>query len=97
MKVKQVIAKVVFLVVVIALAGCAGVYFNAGNVNKLKPGVSTATEAVSLLGKPYSQSSYQDGTRLYQWMFVSPLGARHVAIKFDAKNTMIMVTHRTGF
>lgn len=59
---------------ILAVAGCAtatvGTPFNAQNTAQLRVGVSTATEARSLLGEPYQVQTGANGEQLYIWQFV---------------------------
>jgi len=64
--------------------------FDLVNVDQLKPGVSTITDANDILGIPNSESTFANGTRLLQWFRVGT----HVAILFDAAGQMVRVTHR---
>lgn len=82
------------------VAGCStyGGKFDPQRVSELKPGVSTITEAASLLGPPKAESNFANGSRLLQWQYVhgSILGGSgaHVAVLFDKDGRMVRVTHK---
>lgn len=87
-----------FAAVVTACAS-SGNKFDASKVDQLRPGISTAEEAVTLLGKPTAESNLVDGSKLLQWQYMSVLVASassdHVAILFDTNGKMIRITHRS--
>ena len=74
-----------------------GNVFKIEDVDKLKPGMSTITEAKRLLGAPTAESNILDQT-LLQWQFVQATGTSgkgaHVAILFDKYGRMIRVQHK---
>lgn len=83
-----------------ALAACSttGNKFDISKVDQLKPGVSTTSDAIQLLGPATAESSYQNNTKLLQWQYsqgtlVGGSGA-HVAILFDPAGKMVRVTHK---
>lgn len=79
-------------------AGCATPSELGRKADTLRPGVSTSSEAITLMGPPKSVSSMADGGRLLQWIEVKPglLNATsgHVAILFNGADKMVRVTHR---
>lgn len=94
-----------FLGAVVALvmtAGCAtkGTQFDWAEVDKLVAGKSTRAEAVALIGKPYAESFYADGSSLVQWIFIRASAFQsssgHVAILFDKDGVMKRITDRSG-
>lgn len=61
-------------VLVAGIAGCAsttiGKPFPANNVAQLQLGVSTTTDARSLLGAPYQVMTNQSGEQLFVWQYI---------------------------
>lgn len=85
------------ILLVAALAtGCAthGTWFEATAADNLQPGVTTVEDATAALGKPYSMSDMGQKGKLYQWIYVSPAGSRHLAILFRPDGKMERITHR---
>jgi len=88
-------------VVLLLCVGCAtvGSKFAIEKAEELQPGVSTIDDAIHLIGKPTSESTYADGSQLLQWSYaqgslVGGSGA-HLAILFDSNGTMVRITHRS--
>jgi hypothetical protein len=82
------------------LLGCmtVGSKFDIANVDQLRPGVSSLTDAKALLGPPTAESTHADGAKLLQWQYsqgtlVGGSGA-HAAILFDATGMMVRVIHK---
>jgi hypothetical protein len=91
---------IVLWTLALLVVGCAtvGHKFAYDKVDNLVPGVSTTADATQLLGPPASESTYDNGSKLLQWMYsqgtmVGGSGA-HVAILFDADGKMVRITHR---
>ena len=86
------------LIVSVSACTTIGSKFDVAKVDQLQPGISTSSDAIALLGKPTSESSMQDGSKLLQWLYsqgtlVGGSGA-HVAILFDATGKMVRVTQK---
>lgn len=73
-------------VAALLVAGCAtatvGKPFNAANVGQLQEGVSSITEARSLLGEPWQVQTTGTGEHLYIWQY----------IRSDAKSALVTVS-----
>ena len=78
------------------LSACAtqGNNFKMADVNAMRPGVTTVTDATTELGKPKAYSDFGNGSTLIQWMYLSPFGGKHVAILFK-DNKMVRVTFKS--
>jgi len=72
------------------LAGCAtsGEHMDQSRLAQLKPGVSTITDAESLLGKPQSVSRHADGT--------TTLGYGFSSVQTDGKSMIPVVGYFIG-
>lgn len=88
---------------VLVLAGCAtatsGYRFNANNVAELEPGITTAQEAVGLLGTPYQVQTLGTGEQVYIWQFVEST-ARSGLVTMDVQTNIqqaAIVFDQSGF
>lgn len=88
--------------IVFGLSGCLyqqhGNHFDTDAVSRLTPGVSTAQDAIALLGQPTGVSTNSDGSEIFQWQYaygtaIGVGGAAHAAILFASDGKMIRVTH----
>lgn len=88
---------------ILALTGCVerhGNEYDSSKVAQLRPGVSTETDAIGLLGTPVSSSSQADGGQLLQWYYVygnsfGGSGGANTAILFGPDKKMIRVVQQT--
>lgn len=76
-----------------------GTKFDIRKADQLTPQVSTADDAIALLGNPTSDSNINGTNRLLQWQYsqgtmVGGNGA-HLAILFDKDGKMIRITNKT--
>jgi hypothetical protein len=85
------------------LAGCAfrGTPFAWSDVDALRPGVTTYTQAVAQLGKPNHELIDERGVKWVQWRSWVDLGLgtvyeQGVRVRFDKDDRMIEVFSRTG-
>lgn len=72
----------------VACSSAAG-SFDAKEVGKLQPGVSTIADAIHRLGPPSAETDYAQGSKLLAWQSASGANA---AIVFDEDGRMIRVT-----
>lgn len=98
----QFIKKVsVWIIASTILVGCTtiGHKFDPAKVDQLVPGESSTADATQLIGKPSSESTAADGSKVLQWQYVqgTPFGgsSAHIAILFDKSGKMVRVTHRS--
>lgn len=65
--------KIMLLTAVLIVTGCAGSgKINWDEASQLKPGM-TEQEVTSIMGKPYSIASKNDGTDIWVWVHVNLL------------------------
>lgn len=98
MTIRRVLALVLLSLSLAACTSTNGRKFEASKVDQLQPKVSTISDATALLGPASAESSFPDGGKLLQWQYTQgSLGGgsgAHVAVLFDAKGTMVRVTHK---
>ena len=79
----------------LAIWGCSsGTSFDPADVSRLRPGVSTRSDAIALLGPPDGEVSEPDGSQLLSWtyarVFIGTTG-RSVSILFNPAGRMVRV------
>lgn len=91
--------RAVLILAITLLVGCAstGSKFNADNLAKLEPGITTVTEASELLGaKPTQTINREDGKQGVVWQYVNTTAFSGTEIKqavllFDEQGHFIRV------
>lgn len=88
----------------VLMAGCisTGHKFDMAAADQLKPGISTETDAISLLGEPTSREhnpvNGHDGL-IWKYAYGTGIGTgagQALAISFDERGKMIAVLQRTA-
>jgi len=88
------------MAVLFITAGCVrhGHYFDSGEADSFRPGITTAQDATAALGKPVARSNYPNGNYLLQWYYVEGNlfggSGSHVAILFNSDDKMIRMSHK---
>jgi outer membrane protein assembly factor BamE (lipoprotein component of BamABCDE complex) len=81
--------------------GCAtqGEKLDMAAVDSMQPGVTTLADAKAKLGKPYSVTTNEDGTKSVIWMYthvnlVAGTKQQAVSVVFDKNDKMVKVGQR---
>jgi hypothetical protein len=84
--------------VLLVACATAGTKFNFADIEALTPGVTTETEAISRVGKPYATRMNADGSKqlFWAWVQASPIGAskKSVGALFDKDGRFVRITSK---
>jgi outer membrane protein assembly factor BamE (lipoprotein component of BamABCDE complex) len=95
------IASAILACVLVSACISNGHKFDTTKVDQLQPGTTTLQDATAMFGKPRSESTYANGSKLIQWIYMqaSPAGSEtnHLAVLFDGNGKMVRIVEKSGF
>lgn len=95
------IASLILTCALVSACISSGSKFDTSKVDQLQQGSTTLQDAIAMFGKPRSESTYANGSKLAQWIYMqsSPAGSEtnHLAVLFDSNGKMVRIVEKSGF
>jgi outer membrane protein assembly factor BamE (lipoprotein component of BamABCDE complex) len=92
---------VILLATAVLVVGCAtqGKTIDMAAVDSMQPGVTTLADAKTKLGKPYSVTTNEDGSKMAIWMYthvnlLAGTKQQAVSVVFDKDDKMVKVAQK---